>query len=283
MPPFSVWRDTLAAVLLVSAAPVITVAALAWDAARVRRLAPPLVSVAAGALAGAALFQLVPEGYAAAAAGGWGRSTVPALVLAGFATFAALAWALHGADPHGADPHGADPHGADPHGADPHGADPHGAPGDRRPARPRQLAALALLGDALHNLVDGALIAATFVADPTSGVLATVAVALHEVPRELGSFGVLVHGGVSPRRALALVGGTALLAGAGATATLALGPAAARAAHAVLPFAAGNFLYVAGALLLPALRPGAPAGARRRRAALAALGGAVTAAPALLH
>jgi hypothetical protein len=109
------------------------------------------------------------------------------------------------------------------------------------------------------------------------GVFATLAVALHEVPRELGSFGVLVHGGLSPRRALAVNTGTALLAGVGAAGTLALGAAATRAAHALLPFAAGSFLYVSGALLLPLLASGAPSGARRRRGALAALGVAVTA------
>ncbi len=92
MPPAAVWRDTLVAVLLVSAVPVLTVAALAWDADRVRRLVPPLVCVAAGALAGAALFQLVPEGYRAAAAHGWPPLAVPALVAAGAAVFAALEW-----------------------------------------------------------------------------------------------------------------------------------------------------------------------------------------------
>ena len=266
MPPFAVWRDTLLAVLLVSAVPVLTVAALAWDAERVRRLAPPLVCVAAGALAGAALFQLVPEGYAAAARAGWPRPAVPALVVTGLTTFAALEWVLHGAHGHHDLGHA-------------HG---HG------PGRPTSLAVLTVLGDALHNLVDGALIAATFLAAPAAGAFATLAVALHEVPRELGSFGVLVHGGVSPRRALLLNTGTALLAGAGAVGTLAFGPAAAHVANALLPFAAGNFLYVAGALLLPLLpRPGDRAGARRggwwRQAGLVALGAAASAGPALLH
>ncbi len=276
MPPFAVWRDTLLAVLFVSAVPVLTVAALAWDAERVRRLVPPLVCVAAGALAGAALFQLVPEGYEAAAAGGWPRPAVPALVIAGLATFAALEWALHGAHGHHDPARAACAHGVG-HGAG-HGAGP--APGRGRPAA---LATLTVVGDAIHNLVDGALIAGTFLADPAVGAFTALAVALHEVPRELASFGVLVHGGVSPRRALALNTGTALVAGAGAAATLAVGPEASRAAHALLPFAAGNFLYVACALLLPVLRPGGPAGAWRRRAALVALGGAATAAPAFLH
>jgi zinc and cadmium transporter len=256
VPPFAVWRDTLLAVLVVSAVPVLAVTALAWDADRVRRLAPPLVCVAAGALAGAALFHLIPEGYEAAAARGWSLLAVPALVAAGAAVFALLEWALHGAHGH------------------------HDAGGGHAAAhRAGALAALTVVGDGLHNLIDGALIAATFLAHPAAGAFATLAVALHEVPRELGSFGVLVHGGLSPRQALALNTGTALLAGAGAVGTLALGPAAARAAHALLPFAAGNFLYVAVALLLPLLATGGPPGARRRRAALASIGLAVAAGP----
>jgi predicted membrane protein len=73
VPPFAVWRATLLAVLVVSAVPVLTVAALAWDADRVRRLVPPLVCLAVGALAGAALFQLVPRDTAAPPSGGGRR------------------------------------------------------------------------------------------------------------------------------------------------------------------------------------------------------------------
>lgn len=275
MPPFAVWRDTLLAVLLVSAVPVLTVAALAWNATRLRRLVAPLVSVAAGALAGAALFQLVPEGYRAAAVGGWSPLAVPGLVLGGVVTFALLEWVLHGA--HGHHDPASPAHGP---------GTPTEAAHPDAPARsvgPRALATLTVVGDGLHNLIDGALLATTFLASPAVGAFATLAVALHEVPRELGSFGVLVHGGMTPRRALLLNTGTALLAGAGAVGTLALGPAAARAAHALLPFAAGNFLYVAGRLLLPLLAAVEPAGVRRRRVGLVALGIAVTAGPALLH
>jgi zinc and cadmium transporter len=271
VPPFAVWRDTLVAVLVVSAVPVLTVAAVAWDAERVRRVAVPLVCVAAGALAGAALFQFVPAAYAAAASGGWAPAAVPALVATGVAAFALLEWALHSAHGHHDPARAACAHA--------HAAVP-AAPG--RAARPTAIAVLTVLGDALHNLIDGALIAATFLATPAAGVAATLAVALHEVPRELGSFGALVHGGVSPRRALALNTATALLAGAGAVATLALGPSAARAARALLPFAAGSFLYVAGSLLRPLLGPGAPAGAWGR-AGLVALGAAAAGGAALLH
>ncbi len=255
------WRDTLVAVFLVSAVPVFTVAALAWDAARVRRAGPHLACVAAGALAGAALFQLVPEALAAAAS----RARVAALVAAGFATFAALERLLHGPRGHAAHA-----------GAAPAGAALAGAAHARR----APLAALTLAGDALHNLLDGALLAATFLADPAVGALAAGAVALHEVPRELGSFGALVHAGVPVPRAVAYSAAMVVPALGGAAATLALGEAAAAFAQAALPFAAGTFLYIAGALLAPMARRGAvPA----RRLGLVALGLAATAVPALLH
>jgi zinc and cadmium transporter len=283
VPPFAVWRATLLAVLVVSAVPVLTVAALAWDADRVRRLVPPLVCLAVGALAGAALFQLVPEGYRGAAERGWAPAVVPGMVILGLATFAALEWALHGSHGHhdgagaGHGLHG--PVAAVAHA----GVAAHAGAAAARPRRAAALAGLTIVGDALHNVIDGSLIAATFLVDPRVGVFATLAVALHEVPRELGTFGVLVHGGMSPRRALAFNTGTALLAAAGAAATLALGPAAARAAHALLPFAAGNFLYVAVSLLVPLLRPGGPAGARRRRLLVVGVGIVGTAGPALLR
>ncbi len=256
--PTAVWRDTLLAVLVVSVLPLAGMAVLAANERAVRRAGTSLVCFAVGALLGAALFHLIPEAYERAPA----PRAVPAAVLAGTATFFALDRLLHGR----------------------HG-DHAPRPAAPRPPAPRRraLVALTVLGDGLHNLLDGMLIAATFLTDPAVGVLTTVAVSLHEVPRELGTFGVLVHGGVSPRRALAYNGWTALLAFAGAAAVLAAGPHAAALARALLPFAAGNFLYIAASLLVPLLRP---AGSRRLlavRGALVALGLAATGAPALFH
>jgi zinc and cadmium transporter len=141
---------------------------------------------------------------------------------------------------------------------------------------------LNLVGDGLHNLLDGMLIAATFLAGPSAGLLATLAVALHEVPRELGTFGVYVHAGVSARRALAYNAASGLLAAVGAAVTLAAGGRATGLAGAMLPFAAGNFLYVGASLVGPALRAGRGPRERGLRAALVALGAAATAVPALL-
>lgn len=264
MPTATVWRDTLLAVLAVSALPLLGVGALAWHEQAARRAVPGLVSVGVGALLGAACFQLIPESLAGAADAA-ARRAVPVSVLAGYGVFFLLEWLLHGAHGH-----------HDPRRA----AHAHDAPAG---TRGRALVALNLAGDGLHNLLDGMLIAATFLTDPAVGVLTTLAVSLHEVPRELGSFGVFVHGGATVRRALAYNAVTALLAGAGAALTLAAGAHTAGLARALLPFAAGNFLYVAGALVGPLLRrPGSPR-ALAVRVGLLGLGLAATGLPALLH
>ncbi|GJG87034.1 hypothetical protein tb265_22150 [Gemmatimonadetes bacterium T265] len=260
--PAAVWRDTFTAVALVSAVPLAALAVLAWDARLVHRWAPHAAAVAAGALLGGALFQLLPEAYARNAA----PATVPAAVGVGVVAFFALEWVLHGTHDHHAHGH---------------------ALGESRPGSDGRgaLVPLAVTGDALHNLVDGALVAATFLADVRAGLLTTAAVALHEVPREFGTFGAIVHGGVPARRALAYNAATALAAGAGAALTLTFGARAAALAPVVLPFAAGNFLYLAGALLRSLAREPAPDGRGRawaRRLALVALGALATGLPALV-
>jgi zinc and cadmium transporter len=272
VPTAAVWRDTLLAILVVSAIPLAAMALMARDERAVRRAGSQLVCFAVGALLGAAFFQLIPEAYEGHE-GALGARAVPATVLLGYATFFALEWLLHGLHGHHDARRAARAHG---------GGD--GADGGARP-RPRRRAVvtLNLLGDGLHNLLDGMLIAASFLTHPGVGVLTTVAVSLHEVPRELGSFGVFVHGGVSPRRAVLYNVGTALLSVAGAAGVLAAGPHAASLARALLPFAAGNFLYIAASLLVPLVRR---AGSRRllaARAGLVGMGLAATGAPALFR
>ena len=58
------------------------------------------------------------------------------------------------------------------------------------------MVAINLLGDAIHNFIDGVLIGASYLAGPRLGVATTVAVLLHEIPQELGDFGILIHSGL---------------------------------------------------------------------------------------
>lgn len=115
---------------------------------------------------------------------------------------------------------------------------------------------MLLLGDGMHNFIDGVLIAAAFLQDPALGVAATVAVVLHEVPQELGDFMVLLSLGYSRRRALLFNA----LSGAAAVAGGLVGYVALSDAQAAIPYllalAAASFLYIAVADLVPHLHRG---------------------------
>jgi zinc and cadmium transporter len=112
---------------------------------------------------------------------------------------------------------------------------------------------LNLLGDGVHNFIDGLVIATSFLVSIPLGLVATLAVAAHEIPQELGDFGVLVYGGLRPRAALLLNFATALAAVAGGIAGYYLYPYAGDSMVFLLPFAAGGFLYIAASDLIPEL------------------------------
>src|SRR5690606_7506091 len=107
-------------------------------------------------------------------------------------------------------------------------------------------ATMNLVGDAAHNLIDGMIVAAAYLVSIPAGVVTTLAVMFHEIPQEIGDFGVLVYGGYEPRKALLynfLSGLTAVL---GAVLALVIGARVEGFADYLLPITAGAFLYVAG-------------------------------------
>jgi zinc and cadmium transporter len=118
---------------------------------------------------------------------------------------------------------------------------------------------LNLVGDGIHNFIDGLVMAASFVVSIPLGLITTLAVAAHEVPQELGDFGVLVYGGLGPRKALLLNFVTALTAVGGGIAGYYLFPYLGSAMIFLLPFAAGGFLYIAASDLVPELHKEASA------------------------
>ncbi|MCB4756293.1 MAG: ZIP family metal transporter [Elusimicrobia bacterium] len=114
-------------------------------------------------------------------------------------------------------------------------------------------ASMILAGDAIHNFIDGIIIATSFNAGFMIGISVTLAIMLHEIPQELGDFGVLVHSGFTVKKALVANFLTAMTALAGAVIThLSLGLAP-HLQMVLLPIAAGGFLYVALADLIPQL------------------------------
>lgn len=109
-----------------------------------------------------------------------------------------------------------------------------------------------LVGDGLHNFIDGAIVASAFLSSKEIGIATAVAVALHEIPQELGDFGILVHAGMKPKRALALNLMSALASVAGAVLVL-LTTETAGVEDLLLPFTAGAFIYIASTDLIPEL------------------------------
>lgn len=113
---------------------------------------------------------------------------------------------------------------------------------------------LVLYSDAIHNFIDGLIIAAAFVVSVPLGVATTLAIALHEIPQELGDFAVLVHGGFSKTRAAIFNGLAALTVVLGGIVGFILAGSVDLAVPVLLPIAAGGFIYIAAADLLPELR-----------------------------
>jgi len=112
---------------------------------------------------------------------------------------------------------------------------------------------LNLFGDGIHNFVDGVLIAASFLVSASLGFTTSLAVVFHEIPQELGDFGVLLYGGFGKKKALAYNFLSAITAVIGAIVTYFLASQVQGLAQLMVPFAAGGFLYIAATDLMPEL------------------------------
>jgi len=112
---------------------------------------------------------------------------------------------------------------------------------------------MSLFGDGLHNFIDGLLIVSAFSVSFEVGIATTIAVASHEIPQELGDFGVLIHGGFSKIKALAWNFVSALTAVLGAVTGYLLINSIDNVSLMLLPFAAGGFIYISMSDLIPEL------------------------------
>lgn len=211
---------------------------------RLSRILPFLVALAAGGLLGGAVFHLIPESLEELT-GSVGAVAIIAGILAFFVLERVLRWHHHHA-----------PH--------------HIEATDECREEIQPYGHLILIADVLHNMLDGVVIAAAFLLGTEAGIIATLAVALHEIPQEIGDFGVLLNAGYSKTRALVanLLSGLSAFIGAGLT--IAFASTAESLVPALAAFAAGGFLYIAIVDLMPELRSGAP-GARGLGARLAVL------------
>ncbi|MBU0536291.1 MAG: ZIP family metal transporter [Nanoarchaeota archaeon] len=118
---------------------------------------------------------------------------------------------------------------------------------------PHPFAYMNLIGDSLHNFIDGMVIAGSYLASIPLGFATTLAVVFHEIPQEMGDFGVLVHGGFKRSKALMFNFLTALTAVIGAVVVLIIGVRVQNITSFLLPFTAGGFIYIAGSDLIPEL------------------------------
>ena len=110
-----------------------------------------------------------------------------------------------------------------------------------------------LIGDALHNFIDGLIIVGGYMVNLEVGIATTIAVVLHEIPQEIGDFGVLLHGGFSKGKALLVNFLSALAAILGALAALFASGYIGNIESILVPLAAGGFIYIAGSDLIPEL------------------------------
>ena len=133
-------------------------------------------------------------------------------------------------------------------------------------------ATLVIIGDAVHTFVDGVAIAATTIASIPLGISTALAAVAHEIPQEAGDFAILLAAGHSRRKAFMLNAISAAGGLLGALAMLLLGSRVPAIAPYVLAFAAGNFLYVAMADLIPHLHRGETDSSAVRQIVLIALG-----------
>ena len=215
-----IWFQTLTALVVVSAVSLVGAFTLVVASKLLSRILLVLISFAAGALLGDAFIHLLPE----IAESDRGFDLPASLaVLTGITFFFLLEKVLHWHHAHFPSEEVVHP-----------------------------VATSNLVGDGLHNFVDGAIVAGSFLASPQLGLATTIAVALHEIPQELGDFAILVHAGVKPKRALTLNFLTGLAAVAGGVATLLL-ESVGGLVHVLLPFSAGAFVYIASTDLIPEL------------------------------
>jgi zinc and cadmium transporter len=219
--------------LLMSLVAMVGAVTLLLPVRQLQRLLMPLVSLAAGSLLGGALFHMLPAGMAAMEPQ---RGSL--YIAAGFSTFLALELFLQWHHSHRNQ-----------------SGDHHSLSGEfpGSPTRTRQpLGILILLGDALHNFIGGLGIASTFVMNPGAGVAAWVAALAHEIPQELGDFGILLHSGWTPRAALRWNFISAVTFPLGAV--LAWLMAQSWSVAGLVLFASGNFLYIAASDLVPEIK-----------------------------
>jgi len=217
----TIYLYTFASVIIVSLISFIGIFSLSLREEVLRKYIFLFISIAVGALLGDAFIHLIPEALKTSMNG----VLTSVLVITGILFFFVLEKFLHWHH--------------------------HGEDKDDNYIHP--VGKLVLFSDGVHNFMDGLIIAASFLVSIPVGIATTLAVILHEIPQEVGDFSVLLHSGYTKRRALWLNFLSALTAILGAIVLFVVGETAEIASLWFLPIAAGGFIYIAVADLIPEL------------------------------
>jgi len=211
----------LVAVVAVSLVSLVGVSTLAINKTALKRTLLFLVAFSAGALIGDSFLHLLPEAMEL----GRGGMFVSVSIFSGIIAFFILEKILRFRHCHDISCHD----------------------------HPRHLGTMNLVGDAMHNLIDGILIGTSFAVSLPLGISTTIAVILHEIPQELGDFGILLHSGFTVKKAVLwnlLSASFAILAAVGA---YFIGNRADDFTLFMIPFTIGTFMYIAMSDLIPEL------------------------------
>lgn len=218
--------QSILAVGAVSLVSLIGIATISLKEHLLRKALFLLISLAAGALLGDAFIHLIPEAFAESS----NPLLISILIISGILTFFVLEKFLNWHHSHGEEEYSPE----------------HGSI--------HPVGYLVIVSDAVHNLIDGLVIGAAFLVSPGVGIATTIAIALHEIPQEVGDFGLLLHSGFSRMKALAVNFLSALTAFVGLGIAFWLGSANETFVPLIAAFAAGNFIYIALADLVPELQ-----------------------------
>jgi len=220
-----VWLYTILSVVLVSLISLIGILFLAISTKHLNKILMFFVSFSVGALLGDAFIHILPETITE-----YGFSlSISLYVILGMLLFFVLEKFIHWRHCHHLNfckEHDAHKH-------------------------PHSIAYMNLIGDGFHNLLDGMIIASSYLLNWQVGVATTLAVVLHEIPQEIGDFGVMLHAGLTKSKAIFYNFLTALAAILGAIIVLLANNFFENIASILLPITAGGFLYIAGSDLIP--------------------------------
>lgn len=209
--------NALLAVLIVSSASLIGVSTLFFNKKFLSKVSSILIALATGTLLGAAFFDLLPESIELI-----DPITTFSYVLAGILVFFLIEKLLFWYHCHNGDCEG------------------------------HTVAYMNLIGDGMHNMIDGMIIATSFIISAPLGLITTFAITLHELPQEIGDFFVLVYSGLSRNRALFYNFLSAITSFIGVFLVFILAKTT-NITTFLTPFAAGGFIYIATADLIPEL------------------------------